>query len=512
VVFIARIFWYISGCVCYRRLVGLVVAMPAVADEVDDHVLGEALAEVVRKLGDERHRFRVVAVHMQHRCADHLGHVSAVQRRARVFGGAGGEADLVVDDDVHRAADGEAARLRHLEQFHHHALAGERGVAVHQDRQHHLAIGVAAAQLARAHAADDHRIDDFQVRGVEGEGDVHGAARRGHVGAEAHVVLHVAGVRSAVVLVVLELAFELVEQLARRLAERVHQHVEAAAVGHAHHHFLDALFAAATDHHVEHRDQAVAAFQREALLADVLGVQVTLQAFGRGEAFEDPGLLFLRAPVVARGGFEALLHPPALLDVGDVHVLGTDAAGVRRLQQRDQVAQLHAVLARDAAGAEFRGEVAFGQMVEPDRQIRCFGLDRHAERIEVGGEMTARTVRGDQLAHGAFALVATAGAGLHPAAGGALAGGRDLFHDHRMRDVSGLATFQPVEIGLPFRPHAVGGNQVLLVQVFEIGGVGAELRGLGELLQETVHNGVGKLFRGGKRLLRREFRVLPPRR
>jgi hypothetical protein len=36
----------------------------------------------------------------------------------------------------------------------------------------------------------------------------------------------------------------------------------------------------ALDHHVEHRDEAVAAFQREALLADVFGVQVALEAFG----------------------------------------------------------------------------------------------------------------------------------------------------------------------------------------------------------------------------------------
>jgi hypothetical protein len=40
------------------------------------------------------------------------------------------------------------------------------------------------------------------------------------------------------------------------------------------------------DHAVDHRDQRVAAFQREALLADVFGVQVTLQALGRGQPFE----------------------------------------------------------------------------------------------------------------------------------------------------------------------------------------------------------------------------------
>ena len=37
------------------------------------------------------------------------------------------------------------------------------------------------------------------------------------------------------------------------------------------------------DEIVEQRDQRLAAFEREALLADVLGVQVALEAFGRGQ-------------------------------------------------------------------------------------------------------------------------------------------------------------------------------------------------------------------------------------
>ena len=113
-------------------------------------------------------------------------------RRARVARLAGGEADLVVDDDVHRAAGAEAARLRQLQRLHHHALAGEGGVAVDQHRQHPLAARVAAPLLARAHRALDHRIDDLQVRGIEGERHVHVAAGRAQVGGEAHVVLHVA--------------------------------------------------------------------------------------------------------------------------------------------------------------------------------------------------------------------------------------------------------------------------------------------------------------------------------
>ena len=71
-----------------RRFVGLVVAMAAVADQVDDDVLAEPLAEVEGELGAEHHRFGVVAVHVQHRRADHLGRrrcstASSARRRRR---------------------------------------------------------------------------------------------------------------------------------------------------------------------------------------------------------------------------------------------------------------------------------------------------------------------------------------------------------------------------------------------------------------------------------------------
>ena len=49
------------------------------------------------------HGFRVLAVDVEDRRLDHLGDVGAVLRRAGVARG-GGEADLVVDDDVDRAA------------------------------------------------------------------------------------------------------------------------------------------------------------------------------------------------------------------------------------------------------------------------------------------------------------------------------------------------------------------------------------------------------------------------
>src|SRR5690606_27553969 len=150
-----------------------------------------------------------------------------------LFRSRGRETDLVVDDDVQRSARAVAARLGQVQGFHHHALAGKGRVAMHQHRKDLVAVLVAAAVLAGAHAAFDHRVDDFQVRGIEGQRQVDRTAARGQVAGETVVVLDVAVAQRLDVL-----AFEFGKQVAGHLAHDVDQHVQAAAVGHAHDDFL----------------------------------------------------------------------------------------------------------------------------------------------------------------------------------------------------------------------------------------------------------------------------------
>ena len=117
------------------RLVGLVVAEAAIADHVDHDVLVEQLAEFGGDARAMHHRFRIVAIHMEDRRLHHQRHVGGIGRGARVDR-RGGEADLVVDDEMDGAAGAETLGAGHGETFRHHALAGEGGIAVDQQRQH----------------------------------------------------------------------------------------------------------------------------------------------------------------------------------------------------------------------------------------------------------------------------------------------------------------------------------------------------------------------------------------
>ncbi len=142
------------------------MAVAAVADDVQHDVAGEPHAILGRHPGAEDHRFGIVAVDVQDRRLDRFRDVGAIQPRIGVRRN-GGEADLVVDDQVDGSAGAVADQLAHRQRLVHQPLAGECRVAVHQDRHDRAAPpGVAGGVLPRADLADDDRIDRLQVRRV----------------------------------------------------------------------------------------------------------------------------------------------------------------------------------------------------------------------------------------------------------------------------------------------------------------------------------------------------------
>ena len=65
-----------------------------------------------------------------------------------------------------RAAGPVARQSGEAQALPHHALPGESGVAVEQDREHGLAVLIALEGHHRAGLAEDDRVDRLEVRGV----------------------------------------------------------------------------------------------------------------------------------------------------------------------------------------------------------------------------------------------------------------------------------------------------------------------------------------------------------
>ena len=129
-----------------ERLIAFVVAEPAIAEHVDDHRLVELLPELDRDLRGIDDGFGIVAIDVNDRRLDHFRGIRRIGRRPRMAR-RGGEADLIVDDEMDRPAGPVSLETGEAETFGDHALSRESRVAM--DEQ------AAGPSCARRHRAID---------------------------------------------------------------------------------------------------------------------------------------------------------------------------------------------------------------------------------------------------------------------------------------------------------------------------------------------------------------------
>ena len=366
------------------RLVGLVMAVAPVAEHVDDDRLAETLAVLDGDLGDMHHGLGIVAVHVEDRRVDHLGDVGGVGRGAREARRRG-EADLIVDDEMQRAAGAVAAQTRKTETFGDHALAGEGGVAMQQERQHFLALVVVALVLLGPHLAEHHGIDDLEMRGVGGQRQMHAVLVELPVGGGAEMIFHVA--RAFDLVGMGRAALELVEDRPVGLAHDVGEHVQPSAMRHADDDLAETELAAALDDLLERRHRRLAAVQPEALGAGIFDVEEALEGLGLDQLLQDRLLAFRREADLP--ALDAVLDPGALLRVGDMHVLDADMAGIGVLQDAEHLAQRAELEPERAADIDRSVVIGLGEAVGLGLELGMLAAGDELERVELGGEMAA---------------------------------------------------------------------------------------------------------------------------
>ena len=238
---------------------------------------------------------------------------------------------------------------------------------------------------------------------------------------------------------------------------------------------------------VHGRDEALAAFERKAFLAHVLGVQEALQALGRRQAVQDALLLVGVEARLAADAFELLLPPALLRLVGDVHVLGADGAAVGLAQRVHQLAQRHAFLAVEGvARVEHGFLVGIAEAVERGLQLGNGGALGALEGIQIGPALAHVAVRGDQLLDGG-ALAAQVGIGTcgHHHLGAALLGTLgESVDDGQVGHIAHVAAIgrrhmlKCVKVFAPVVWHAARVGQIVLVHLFDVGRIAAEEVGI----------------------------------
>ena len=97
---------------------------------------------------------------------------------------------------------------------------------------------------------------------------------------------------------------------------------------HAEHEFLDAGLAARWISSLSEAISASAPSSEKRFWPDVLGVQVALQAFGRGQLREQIAALLGAEAMLHAAELELILQPQALVGIGDMRELGADVAAI----------------------------------------------------------------------------------------------------------------------------------------------------------------------------------------
>ena len=109
-----------------------------------------------------------------------------------------------------------------------------------------------------------------------------------------------------------------------RFLHDIDQHIEAPAVGHADHNFLDPQLTAGLDHRLQRRDDGLGSIQSEPFGADEFAAQEFFELFGFHQFLQDRQLALICEMDFLVPAFDAFLDPGLFLRPADVHKFNPD--------------------------------------------------------------------------------------------------------------------------------------------------------------------------------------------
>ena len=115
-------------------LITFIVTVLAVTQQVDENISIKSLAVFHCKADSVYQGFRIITVHMEYRCQDHLRYVRTIGRRTRIEV-VGGKSNLVVDHNVQGSSGLVAVQGLHLHRFVHNTLRSNGRITMDENRQ-----------------------------------------------------------------------------------------------------------------------------------------------------------------------------------------------------------------------------------------------------------------------------------------------------------------------------------------------------------------------------------------
>ena len=144
------------------RFIAFVVAVSAVAKQVNINIFMEFFTKLEGSLHGIYHCFGVVAIHMKHGRLGNFCNIGAIHAGTRIEV-VGSEPNLVVNDKMYCAAGFVAFQLRHLGNFVNDSLSGNASIAMNQNGGHLAVITFIYKIHFCSCDALHHRINGFKV-------------------------------------------------------------------------------------------------------------------------------------------------------------------------------------------------------------------------------------------------------------------------------------------------------------------------------------------------------------
>lgn len=388
-----------------RRLVGLVVTLLTVANNVNNDIALELGTPVSGNLANVVDGLDVVTVHVEDGGVDRLGDVRAVGGGTSETG-VSGETDLIVHDNVNGTTGrvgGEGVEAHGLV---NNTLSSESSVTVQQNTHGAVELGLVVVVVLDGAGLSEHDgVLSFQMRGVGDQGELDAlAGGRGTLEVHTQVVLDVtrALVRG------FGRTGEFTEDRLVGLTDDVGKDVETTTVRHTDDNVLDTVVNATVNQGLHTGNERFTTLKTETLVVGELGGQEGLEAVRPDQTVKDAALV-IHGVLVALGNLEAVADPVAGLAVGNVDVLDTVGATVDMLAGSDDLTQGHllAIGGREAgqntrSKSELLVEVTLSETVVVELELlglavtESLSLTTDTKRVDLGLVVTTCLVSANQ--------------------------------------------------------------------------------------------------------------------
>src|SRR5712692_204760 len=184
------------------------------------------------------------------------------------------------------------------------------------------------------------------------------------------------------------------------MSDDVCQHIQTAAVRHAHGDVFDAEIAGALDQLIEQGNDRFASFDRKTLLSEELGIQKAFELFS-GDQLPEDSFLDLDVDRFRMNELNSnlLAQPEFFFLALNVAILDADFTAVRALQNVQNLSQRRRLSPAQPAGDEQSIEIPNRKIIGFDVQLGMIEQRHRVQWIDISDQVAAHSISVDQFHH-----------------------------------------------------------------------------------------------------------------